>query len=142
MQANDLDLADNSGSLKVAITRRSTVRGQSAGPAAAADPGWPERDLGPLLAKAKDPAVKPEQLRDEIIDFCLKYRSLPQAYQAGALLPKLPRLVNSIGMKLAPIPPGKFRMGSPEKEPGRDNGWARRAAARGDDDAAVLHGRA
>jgi WD40 repeat protein len=33
---------------------------------------------------------------------------------------ELPPLVNSIGMKLAPIPPGKFLMGSPLTEPGRE----------------------
>jgi formylglycine-generating enzyme required for sulfatase activity/serine/threonine protein kinase len=73
-------------------------------------------ELEQLLAKEQDPEVKPEALRHEIIDFCLKYSGSPQAYQAGALLPKLPRLENSIGMKLAPIPPGKFWMGSSATE--------------------------
>jgi formylglycine-generating enzyme required for sulfatase activity len=76
--------------------------------------------LRTLLAKAKDPASKSEKLRDEVIDFCLKYRGTPASCQAGLLLPEMPPLTNSVGMKLAPIPPGKFQMGSLPGEPGRN----------------------
>ena len=77
----------------------------------AAPSGDAEKELALLLAKAKAPDVNADKLRDEIIEFCLKYRGTQQAYQAGALLPKMPPLTNSIGMKFAPIPPGKFRWG-------------------------------
>jgi len=43
------------------------------------------------------------------------------AIRAVQLLQKLPALVNSIGMRLAPILPGKFLMGSPDDEPGRES---------------------
>jgi formylglycine-generating enzyme required for sulfatase activity/serine/threonine protein kinase len=118
MQANDLDLAGNSGAVKVGI-----VGGLRAEDPAPAPPLLPvqatEQAVRPLLAMEKDPSVKPEQLREAVIDFCLKHRGLPQALRAGQKLPGLPPLVNSIGMKLAPIPPGSFRMGSPPTEPGR-----------------------
>jgi uncharacterized protein (TIGR02996 family) len=38
---------------------------------------------------------------------------------AGGVLPCVPRLVNSVGIEFALIPPGKFRMGSPPREESR-----------------------
>jgi formylglycine-generating enzyme required for sulfatase activity/serine/threonine protein kinase len=118
LQANDLGLADNSGTLKVAVDGGLPAEGE------APEPGLlpiqrAEQEVRLLLERGKDPAVKPEQLRDAIIEFCLTYPTFPQSYRAGALLPKLPRWKNSVGMELAPIPPGKFRMGSPDNELGR-----------------------
>ncbi len=55
-----------------------------------------------------------------MFDYCIKYAGTPDAFRAGQLLLKTPPLINSIDMKLAPIPPGKFLMGSPHKEPGRE----------------------
>jgi formylglycine-generating enzyme required for sulfatase activity/WD40 repeat protein len=80
-----------------------------------------ERDWKPLLARVKAPGVKPEQVRDEVFAYCQKYAGTPQAFRAGQRLVKVPPLVNSIGMKLVPIPPGKFFMGSPVDEPGRQS---------------------
>jgi formylglycine-generating enzyme required for sulfatase activity/tRNA A-37 threonylcarbamoyl transferase component Bud32 len=78
------------------------------------------RELAQIRADSTGPDVSRETLRDRIIDFCVKYAGQPQAYELGAMLPKLPRLTNSIGMKLAPIPPGKFVMGSRKDEIGRE----------------------
>ena len=55
-----------------------------------------------------------------MFDYCSKYAGTPQAFRAGQLLLKAP-LVNCIGMKLAPIPPGKFLMGSPDNETDRND---------------------
>jgi hypothetical protein len=62
-----------------------------------------EQDLGSLLAKMNDPDASRELLREEVLDFCRKYRGQPACERAAALLPKLPRLENSIGMKLVPF---------------------------------------
>ncbi len=43
------------------------------------------------------------------------------ALLAAGVRPVVPELVNSLGMRLALIPPGHFRMGSPEIEIGRDD---------------------
>jgi eukaryotic-like serine/threonine-protein kinase len=84
-----------------------------------------DRDLAQLRADSASADVSPDALRDDalrdrIVAFCVKYAGQPQAYAAGTMLPKLPRLQNSIGMKLAPIPPGKFIMGAPKNEPDRE----------------------
>jgi formylglycine-generating enzyme required for sulfatase activity len=55
-----------------------------------------------------------------VFDYCLKYAGTPYASRAVDLLHKLPPLVKSIGMTLAPVRPGTFLMGSPEYEAGRD----------------------
>jgi formylglycine-generating enzyme required for sulfatase activity len=39
----------------------------------------------------------------------------------GNVLPQQPEITNSIGMKLVLIPAGKFTMGSPNDEQGRDD---------------------
>jgi formylglycine-generating enzyme required for sulfatase activity/tRNA A-37 threonylcarbamoyl transferase component Bud32 len=118
MQANDLDLTANSGAVKVGVGGGLRAEDQAPAP-----PLLPiqvtEQALRLLLAREKDPAVRPEESREEILDFCQKHRGLPQALLAAQKLPGLPPLVNSIGMKLAPIPPGSFRMGSSPTEPGR-----------------------
>src|SRR5690348_11754823 len=41
------------------------------------------------------------------------------ALLAEGVRPVVPELVNSIGMRLALLPPGRFRMGSPTSETGR-----------------------
>ena len=51
----------------------------------------------------------------------------------------LETFTNSLGMRMVKLDGGKFRMGSPENEPGRRVGG--RPAARGDDQRPVLHGR-
>jgi formylglycine-generating enzyme required for sulfatase activity len=58
-------------------------------------------------------------VRDDVFDYCRKYAGTPHAFRAGQRLRNLPPLVKSLGMKLAPIPPGKFLMGSADTEPGR-----------------------
>jgi formylglycine-generating enzyme required for sulfatase activity len=81
-----------------------------------------DRDWKPLLARAEAPGVEPERVREEVIDYLQRYARTPHAARAARLqqqLMKLPPLVNSIGMELVPIPPGKFLMGSPDEEPGR-----------------------
>jgi formylglycine-generating enzyme required for sulfatase activity len=79
-----------------------------------------ERDLPPLLARGEAPTANPEQVREAVFDYCGKYAGTPHALRAAQLLRKLPPWTNSIGMKLAAIPPGKFLMGSPENEPGQE----------------------
>ncbi len=118
VQANDLDLADDGNDLQLTITG-GLHTGDAALPPGptltqAADPDWK-----PFLARVEAPGVTPEQVRDAVFDYCLKYAGTPQAFRAGQRLLKAP-LVNSMGMKLAPIPPGKFLMGSPDNETGRN----------------------
>lgn len=118
VQANDLDLAANSGAVRVAVA--GGLRAEDKAPPPPLLPiQATEQAIRQLLAKEKDSSVTPDQFREDVLDFCLKYRGLPQALRAGQKLPGLPPLVNSIGMKLAPIPPGSFLMGSPPQEPGR-----------------------
>ena len=118
MQANDLDVESNSDSLQADDHGRADL-GDAAPPPGLLPVQVAERDWKPLLARSEAPGVDPEQLRDAVFDYCLKYAGTPHAFRAGLLLLKLPPLVTSIGMKLAPIPPGKFLMGSPENETGR-----------------------
>ena len=115
VQPNDLDLADDSNDLQLTITgglhTGDTVPPPGPTPAQAADLDWK-----PFLARVEAPGATPEQVREEVLAYCSKYAGAPQAFRAGQRLLKAPPLVNSIGMKLAPIPPGKFLMGSPEGE--------------------------
>jgi formylglycine-generating enzyme required for sulfatase activity len=118
VQANDLDLKGNAGSLQLTIAGGLHV-GDAAPPPGQIPVQAADQDWMPFLAKVETPGARPEWVRDEVFAYCQKYAGTPQAIRAGQLLPKLPPLVNSIGMKLAPIPPGKFHMGSPDSEPGR-----------------------
>lgn len=81
----------------------------------------PEHELKALQALAQDSSVPKAEVRDAIFAFCLKYPRSAEAYQAGRLLVGMPPLVNSIGMRFAPIPPGTFQMGSPLDEAGRQH---------------------
>jgi uncharacterized protein (TIGR02996 family) len=58
----------------------------------------------PLMRRTKERAA----LEDRVAELL----------RAG-VLPPVPEVVNSFGMRLALIPPGRFRMGSPRGEPGR-----------------------
>jgi serine/threonine-protein kinase len=117
-QANDLDLEDNNRALRVSI--EGGLHGGEAVPRPGPTPVQAaERDLRPLLARFEGPEVPAEQVRDAVFDFCGKYAQTPQALRAGRLLRKVPPLVNSVGMKLVPIAPGKFVMGSPPAEASR-----------------------
>jgi formylglycine-generating enzyme required for sulfatase activity len=78
-----------------------------------------DRDLTALRTLVEAGDAKAEQRRAAVLDYCRKYLGTPQAHQAAGLLRQLPPLVNSIGMKLVPIPAGKFFMGSPSDERGR-----------------------
>jgi formylglycine-generating enzyme required for sulfatase activity/serine/threonine protein kinase len=118
VQANDLDLEGNNDGLQLTITGGLRL-GDAAPPPGLTAVQAADRDWQPLLARTEAPGVKPEQVREEVFDYCQKYAGTFQAFRAGLLLRKLP-LVNSIGMKLAPIPPGKFLMGSPDDEAGRE----------------------
>jgi formylglycine-generating enzyme required for sulfatase activity/serine/threonine protein kinase len=118
VQANDLALESDSDSLQLTVTGGLHI-GDAAPPPELLPVQAAERDWQPLLARSEAPGVNPEPVRDAVFDYCLKYAGTPQAFRAGRLLLKLPPLVNSIGMKLAPIPPGKFLMGSPDNETGR-----------------------
>ncbi len=118
VQANDLDLADDGDGIQVTITG-GLHTGDAVTPPGPTLIQTAERDLEPLLARVEAPGATPEQVRDAVFDYCLKYAGTPQAFRAGQLLLKAP-LVNSIGMKLAPIPPGQFLMGSPDNETGRN----------------------
>jgi serine/threonine protein kinase len=119
VQANDLDLADNGGSLQL------TIKGGYSG-GNAAEPAWlksfraAHARLPRLLADLKAGGLTPEQERDLVFDFCSKHAGTPHAFCAGQLVAKKPPLVNSIGMELVPIPSGKYLMGSPAGEPGRN----------------------
>jgi formylglycine-generating enzyme required for sulfatase activity len=118
VQANDLDLEGNAGSLELTMT--GGLRLGDAAPAPGLLPiQAAERAWKPLLARAEAPGVPPEQARAAIIDFCGKFAGIPQAFRAGQLLCRLPLVVNTLGMKLVPIPPGSFLMGSPADEPSR-----------------------
>jgi formylglycine-generating enzyme required for sulfatase activity/serine/threonine protein kinase len=118
VQANDLDLESNEGGLQLTITGGLRL-GDAAPPPELLPIQAADQDWKPLLAKVEAPGAKPEQVRDEVFDYCQKYAGTPHAFRCGQRLRKLPPLVNSIGMKLAPIPPGKFLMGSPDNEAGR-----------------------
>jgi serine/threonine protein kinase len=118
VQANDLDLESNSEGIELRIMG-GLRHGDAAPPPGLLPVQAAERDWKPLLAQSESRDTKPEQVRDAVFDYCLKYPGTPQAFRAGPLLLKLPPLVNSIGMKLAPIQPGKFLMGSPDNETGR-----------------------
>jgi formylglycine-generating enzyme required for sulfatase activity/tRNA A-37 threonylcarbamoyl transferase component Bud32 len=80
-----------------------------------------DRDLAALEARFQTGDGKPEQMREAVLNYCRKYLGTPQAARAARLLRQLPPLENSIGMKLVPIPPGEFLMGSPVSDPGRKN---------------------
>jgi formylglycine-generating enzyme required for sulfatase activity len=119
VQANDLDLDGNSDGLQLTI-----MGGQRLGDAAPL-PEWlpiqaAERDWKPLLARIEAPGARADQLRDEVFDYCQRYAGTPHSFRAGQRLLKAPPLVNSIGMKLVPIPAGKFLMGSPVHESWRE----------------------
>jgi formylglycine-generating enzyme required for sulfatase activity len=117
-QANDLDLEDNNRALQVTV--EGGLRTGEAVPRPGPTPVQAaEKDLRPLLARLEGPEVPVEQVRDAVFDFCGKYAETPQAARAARLLRKVPPLVNSIGMKLVPVAPGKFLMGSPPAETGR-----------------------
>jgi serine/threonine-protein kinase len=118
LQANDLDLGSNSGNLEVTIEggRRNNGPLPPPGPTTVQAA---EQDLQPLLARVEAPGSTPEQVREEVFAFCGKHAGTPQWARAAQLLRKVP-LTNSIGMTLAAIPPGKFLMGSPASEPGRN----------------------
>ena len=119
VQANDLDLEGNSDALQLTITG-----GLCLGDAAPPPPLLPiqaaDRDWMPMLARAEAPGAKSDLVSKEVLDYCQKYVGTPYAFRAAELLQKLPPLVNSIGMTLAPIPPGTFLMGSPGYEAGRE----------------------
>jgi formylglycine-generating enzyme required for sulfatase activity/serine/threonine protein kinase len=119
VQANDLDLEDNSGAVELTV-----AGGLHLGDAAPTPAFLPtqaaDRDWKPISARAQAPGANPEQVRDDVLDYCQKYAGGLHAAHAVELLKTLPPLVNSIGMKLVPIPPGKFTMGSPDNEPGRE----------------------
>ncbi len=119
VQANDLELEDDGDSLQLTILggRHSS---DAAPPPELLPVQFAERDWKPLLAQSQAAGAQPEHVRDAAFEYCRKYAGSPQSFRAGQLLIHAPPLVNSIGMKLAPIPPGKFLMGSPDKEPGRD----------------------
>ena len=119
VQANDLDLQRNSDSLELTVTGGLCL-GDAAPrpgllPIQAAD-----RDWKPIEARAEGTGANPDQVREELFDFCQKYAGTPQASPAARMLQKLP-LVNSIGMRLALIPPGEFMMGSDATDSGA--GW-------------------
>ena len=61
-------------------------------------------------------------MRQEVSEYLWKYAGTPYAFrhaQREQQLLNLPPLVNGVGMKLVPIPPGRVLMGSPDNEPGR-----------------------
>ncbi|HZY88574.1 MAG TPA: formylglycine-generating enzyme family protein [Gemmataceae bacterium] len=119
VQANDLDLEGNGGGMELTITGGLRL-GDGAPPPALLPLQGADRDWKPMLARAEAPGAKPEQVSAEVLGYCRKYVGTPYASRAAALLQKLPPLVNSLGMKLVPIPPGRFLMGSPDYEAGRD----------------------
>jgi formylglycine-generating enzyme required for sulfatase activity len=118
VQANDLDLEGNRGDIQLTITGGLRL-GDAAPPPALLPAQVADGEWKRILARADAPGARPDQAREEVLDYCRKYAGTPYVSRAAGLLPKLPPLVNSIGMKLAPIPPGKFLMGSPDDEPGR-----------------------
>ncbi len=110
VQANDLDLSGNSDGLELTIAgglhTGEAVEAPALLPVQAAD-----RDWKPLLARIEASNARPDDVRDQVFAYCLQYAGTPHAVRAGQGLLKSPPLVNSIGMKLLPIPPGTFRMG-------------------------------
>jgi formylglycine-generating enzyme required for sulfatase activity len=118
VQANDLDLEGNGGALQLTITGGLCL-GDAAPLPALLPVQAADRDWKPILARAEAPATRADQVLEEVLDYCQNYAGTPYVSRAAQLLPKLPPLVNSIGMKLAPIPPGQFLMGSPDDQPGR-----------------------
>jgi formylglycine-generating enzyme required for sulfatase activity len=120
VQANDLDLEGNAGGLELTIMGGLRLGDAAPRPALlplqAADWDWK-----PMLARAVAPRARPGQVSKEVLDYCQKHAGTPYVFRAAELLQKLPPLVNSIGMKLAPIRPGKFLMGSPDHEHGRES---------------------
>ena len=111
VQANDLDLQGNSDALQLTITG-----GLCLGDAAPRPELLPiqaaERDWKPIVARTQDPGANPDQVREAVFDFCQKYAGTPHAASAARWLQTMPPVTNSLGMKLALIPPGEFMMGS------------------------------
>jgi formylglycine-generating enzyme required for sulfatase activity len=118
VQANDLDLEGNGGDLELTITGGLCL-GDAAPPPALLTVQAADRDWKPIVARADAPGARPDQVREELLDYCQKYAGTPYVARATPLLLKLPPLVNGLGMKLVPIAPGQFLMGSPDEEPGR-----------------------
>jgi serine/threonine protein kinase len=117
VQANDLDLEGNGDALQLTITGGLCL-GEAAPPPPLLPVQAADRDWKPIAARAGAPGAGSDQVREEVLDYCQKYAGTPYTSRAAPLLLKLP-LVNSIGMKLVPIPPGKFLMGAPDDEPVR-----------------------
>jgi hypothetical protein len=128
VQANDLDLEGNGDALQLTITG-----GLCLGDAAPPPPLLPvqaaDRDWKPIAARADASGARPDEVREEALAYCQKYAGTPYVARATPLLLKLPPLVNSIGMMLAPIPPGQFLMGSRDDEPNRRDFEGRRVGA-------------
>jgi formylglycine-generating enzyme required for sulfatase activity len=95
------DTPDTSATLEAVLQARTEAAARA----------WPS-----FLARAQAPGVTPEQVWKEVATYCEAYPGTPQSFQAGELLLKLPPLVNSIGMKLVALPPGRFLIGSPAAE--------------------------
>jgi serine/threonine-protein kinase len=119
VQANDLDMEANSGSLKLTIRHGEHVSA-AAPPTRLLPVQAAYQELKPFLALVEAPGAKPEQVRDRVFEYCMKNAGTPRAFLAGRWLVNKPPLENRFGMKLAPIPPGEFLMGSPDEERPRD----------------------
>jgi formylglycine-generating enzyme required for sulfatase activity len=112
VQANDLELISNSGS--VALRIDGGIAGAGAVPAPPLLPAQVlEREYQALREKAI--AAEPDAARDLVFAFCAKHLGERHARRAATeILSQVPSLVNSIGMRFRPIPPGRFTMGDAE----------------------------
>jgi WD40 repeat protein/tRNA A-37 threonylcarbamoyl transferase component Bud32 len=89
VQANDLDLEQNSGTLDLDIDGGTYQTATAPAPG----PTWveaAEAALKPLAARAADGAADPDGLRREVIAFQIRFAGTPQALRAAQVLARLP----------------------------------------------------
>jgi WD40 repeat protein/serine/threonine protein kinase len=103
LQANDLDLAQNTGTLTVEIGG-GTFSNHRADPPPPTHIEAAEASLQRLTARAADVHGNRAELRAEVLDFCLRYAGTIQGVRAQGLLFQLPSPLDSRDPAQLPTP--------------------------------------
>jgi formylglycine-generating enzyme len=108
-QVNDLEPERNAGSVTLRVEGGRGATGAAPAPPLLAVQEL-EREYRTLREQAR--TDKPDVARDLVLAFCAEHLGTSHARRAAAeILSHLPPLVNSLGLRLRPIPPGEFVMG-------------------------------
>jgi serine/threonine-protein kinase len=101
VQANDLDLGEMTGSLRLEV--QGGRRGERAAPPPALLPVQAtEAELRSLLARAADPRADREQLRADLVGFLPRNGGTPQGLRAAGLLRGLPSPLDELDAARVP----------------------------------------